>query len=125
MRCDHSQIRKSPASLSQNWQNFNEESAPGFNNSVSHRRHFPTALEIIPQFHLRMQPAFQAHVDAAVSKTVNLPHDAQPSTVREIFMFARKLHLKGITVYRDGSRPGQTLSIVDEGARPDCRDCAV
>ena len=92
MHCDHSQIRKSPASLSQNWQNFNEESAPGFNNSVSHRRRFPTALEITPQFHLRMQPAFQAHVDAAVSKTVNLPHDAPPSTVREIFMLARNLH---------------------------------
>jgi ribonucleoside-diphosphate reductase alpha chain len=89
------------------------------------RRRFPTALEITPQFHLRMQEAFQAHVDAAVSKTVNLPHDAPPSTVREIFMLARKLHLKGITVYRYGSRPGQTLSVVDDGVRPDCRECAV
>jgi ribonucleoside-diphosphate reductase alpha chain len=50
--------------------------------------------------------SFQAHVDAAVSKIVNLPHDAPPSTVREIFMLARNLHLKGITVHRYGSRPG-------------------
>mgnify|MGYP000754004482 CR=1 FL=1 len=47
--------------------------------SEDFRRRFPTALEITPQFHLRMQAAFQAHVDAAVSKTVNLPHDAPPS----------------------------------------------
>ena len=72
-----------------------------------------------------MQAAFQAHVDAAVSKTVNLPHDAPPSMVREVFDLARRLRLKGITVYRYGSRPGQTLSLVDEEARADCRECAV
>jgi ribonucleoside-diphosphate reductase alpha chain len=71
-----------------------------------------------------MQAAFQAHVDAAVAKTVNLAHDVPPSAVREVFNLARQLHLKGITVYRYGSRPGQTLSLVEDG-RADCRDCAV
>ncbi len=72
-----------------------------------------------------MQAAFQSHVDAAVSKTVNLPRDAPKSAVREIFTQARRLHLKGVAVYRYGSRPGQTLSFIEEAARPDCRECAV
>jgi len=89
------------------------------------RRRFPSALEITPEYHVGMQAAFQKHVDAAVSKTVNLPSDAPPSIVKEIFMLAHELRLKGITVYRYGCRPGQTLSLIDEVARPDCRDCGV
>lgn len=89
------------------------------------RRRFPIALEIAPEWHVRMQAAFQSHVDAAVSKTVNLPRDASVDAVRAVFALARKLRLKGITVYRYGSRPGQTLALVDETARPDCRECAV
>jgi ribonucleoside-diphosphate reductase alpha chain len=89
------------------------------------RRRFPIALEIAPQWHVRMQAAFQAHIDAAVSKTVNLPHDAPVNAVREVFNLARALHLKGITVYRYGSRSDQTLSLIEEEARPDCRECAV
>lgn len=88
------------------------------------RRRFPIALEIAPEWHVRMQAAFQAHVDAAVSKTVNLPGDAPLSVVREVFMLARKLRLKGITVYRYGCRAGQALSFVED-AGPDCRECAV
>jgi ribonucleoside-diphosphate reductase alpha chain len=76
-----------------------------------------------PEYHVDMQAAFQKHVDAAVSKTVNLPEDAPPSMVKEIFMLAHDLHLKGITVYRYGCRPGQTLSLIDEDPRPDCREC--
>ena len=89
------------------------------------RRCFPIALEIAPELHLRMQAAFQANVDAAVSKTVNFPPDAPVEAVRQVFLLARKLQLKGITAYRYGSRPGQTLSLVDESARHDCRECAV
>ena len=88
------------------------------------RVRFPIALEIAPCWHVRMQAAFQAHVDAAVAKTVNLAHDVPSSAVREVFNLARQLHLKGITVYRYGSRAGQTLSLVED-ARADCRDCAV
>jgi len=88
------------------------------------RRRFPHALEITPEYHLGMQAVFQKHIDAAVSKTVNLPADAPPSRVKQIFLLARDLHLKGITVYRYGCRPGQVLSLIDENARADCRDCA-
>jgi len=89
------------------------------------KRSFPVALEIPAKIHLRMQAAFQRNVDAAVSKTVNLPANSSPDTVREIFLEAHDLRLKGVTVYRYGSRSGQTLSIVNEGATPDCRECSV
>lgn len=88
------------------------------------RRRFPTALEIAPEWHVRMQAAFQTYADAAVSKTVNLAPEAPRSAVRQMFTLARRLHLKGITAYRHGSRPNQTLSLIEpEG--PDCRECAV
>lgn len=89
------------------------------------RRRFPIALEISPDYHLRMQAAFQNHVDAAVSKTVNLANDTAPSVVKEIFLRARDLRLKGITVYRYGCRPGQALSLIGDGEQADCRECAV
>ncbi len=89
------------------------------------RRRFPIALEISPEYHLRMQAAFQTHVDAAVSKTVNLANDAPPSVVEKIYLRAHDLRLKGITVYRYGCRTGQALTLIDENARPDCRECAV
>lgn len=88
-------------------------------------RRFPVALEIAPAMHLRMQAAFQQHADAAVSKTVNLPPDTAPEAVREVYLLARKLGLKGVTVYRYGSKSGQVLSLIEEQARPDCRECAV
>jgi len=89
------------------------------------RNRFPIAREISPEYHLRMQAAFQSHVDAAVSKTVNLAPDASPSVVKEIFMRAHDLGLKGITVYRSGCRPGQALSLIGDGEQADCRECAV
>jgi ribonucleoside-diphosphate reductase alpha chain len=92
---------------------------------VQLRRRFPIALEIAPEWHVRMQAAFQSSVDAAVSKTVNLPADASLGAVREIFRLAHRLGLKGITVYRYGVRAGQILSFIDPGARADCRECAV
>jgi len=89
------------------------------------KRRFPVAHEIEPQLHLRMQAAFQAHIDAAVSKTVNLPADATAQAIREVFLMAYELRLKGVAVYRYGSRPGQTLNIVDDSEAPDCRECSV
>jgi len=76
------------------------------------RAAFPTAAEITPEWHLRMQVAVQRHVDAAVSKTVNLPADATVDDVRAIYLAAWKAKVKGITVYRYGSRQGQVLSYV-------------
>lgn len=89
------------------------------------RRRFPIALEMSPEWHVRMQAAFQAHVDAGVSKTVNLPHDAPPSAVRDVFTLARGLKLKGVTVYRYGSRDKQALSLISDSVQSDCRECAV
>ena len=88
------------------------------------RQRFPIALEIPPAFHVRMQAAFQAHLDAAVSKTVNLPSGASVEDVREVFLLARQLGLKGVTVYRYGSREDQALSLVRDAAGQVCRECA-
>jgi ribonucleoside-diphosphate reductase alpha chain len=89
------------------------------------RRRFPIALEIAPEAHLEMQAAFQEHVDAGVSKTINLPDDTPIGAVHDAFSLARRLRLKGITVYRYGSRREQALSLVDEAALHGCRECAV
>ncbi|SRX93024.1 putative ribonucleoside-diphosphate reductase (large subunit) NrdZ (ribonucleotide reductase) [Mycobacterium tuberculosis H37Rv] [Mycobacterium shimoidei] len=74
------------------------------------RAAFPIAAEIAPEWHLRMQAAVQRHVDAAVSKTVNLPATATVDDVRAIYLAAWKAKVKGITVYRYGSRDEQVLS---------------
>jgi ribonucleoside-diphosphate reductase alpha chain len=74
------------------------------------RAAFPTAAEIAPEWHLRMQAAVQRHVDAAVSKTVNLPAAATVDDVRAIYLAAWNAKVKGITVYRYGSREGQVLT---------------
>ena len=74
------------------------------------REVFRNAAEIDPAHHVRMQAAFQKHVDNAVSKTVNLPEDATPADISRIFALARELGCKGVTVYRYRSRKDQVLS---------------
>jgi len=74
------------------------------------RAAFPTAAEIAPEWHLRIQAAVQRHVDAAVSKTVNLPATATVDDIRAIYLAAWKAKVERITVYRYGSREGQVLS---------------
>ena len=72
---------------------------------------FVTSHDISAEYHVRMQAAFQKHVDNAVSKSVNLRYTAQKDDMANIFKLAHELGCKGITVYRDGSRDNQVLNV--------------
>ncbi len=82
------------------------------------KRVFVTAHDITPEWHVRMQAAFQKYTDNAVSKTVNLPKSADAATVHQVYDLAYASGCKGVTIYRDGSKGKQVLSVNKEKETP-------
>jgi ribonucleoside-diphosphate reductase alpha chain len=97
------------------------------------RRLFPTTFEVSVDYQVKMQAAFQLHVENAVSKTINLAPEATLADVAEAFRLAWRLGLKGITIYRYGSKAGQVLSLppqtealtLSQEFAEECRLCSV
>ncbi|MFW6118128.1 MAG: vitamin B12-dependent ribonucleotide reductase [Chloroflexota bacterium] len=85
------------------------------------KRLFVSAHDISPEWHVKMQAAFQKFTDSAVSKTVNFPQGATPEDVAKVYMLAHQEGLKGITIYRDSSRESQVLTVGEGVKRTDVK----
>lgn len=82
--------------------------------SVDERKIFVTTHQIQPEWHVKIQAAWQKYFDNSISKTVNFGHDASVEDVKTVYMQAWKLGCKGVTIYRDGSKGDQVLSTANQ-----------
>ena len=83
------------------------------------RRVFKTTFDVSTEQHVKIQAAFQKHVDNAVSKTINMPEEAKVEDVKKAYMNAWRLKLKGITIYRDRSKDVQVLEVGRKESKED------